>query len=221
MFKFRDLHPQVKANREAVEFLFQWPLPQNVWINGESGRGKSHLARCVLWRYKAKWQQRCEHTRTSSWLSGPQLRNIANELPNDRKEDIEHLSRVDLLIIDDMDKVNLDNAKPLEVLWSVLEGRQQRHQRTLITSNMTAKALVQVWKTVCASNPTLPMAIIDRIKPCKGFTIEGPESLRGVCVPEPMCIADIGEIVAPGAAQALQRAVSTGNLAALASMEGE
>lgn len=221
MFKFKDLHPQVKANREAVEFLHQWPLPQNAWINGESGRGKSHLARCVLWRYKAKWQQRAEFTRTSSWLSGPHLRNIANELPNDRKEDVDHLSRVDLLIIDDVDKVNLDNAKPLEVLWSILDVRYRRGHRTLITSNMTGAALVKVWKTVCGTNPTLPMAIIDRIKPCKGLTIEGTESLRGVATPQPVSLADLGEIVAPGAAQALQRAISSGNVAALAAMEVE
>lgn len=179
-YSFRTIDPDVRAaNAEAIEFLERVPMPSSVWLTGRPGRGKTHLARCTLNRHAFLWLKvdPCAQDLVY-WISGPKLRDLANCLPEDREEGIRHLCRQRTLLIDDLDKADMTNAKPLEVLWTVLDGRYKCGRKTIVTSNMSGKALAEIWARVCLMNPSLPGAIMDRLMPCKQFEIQGVESFR-------------------------------------------
>ena len=218
-FSFKTLAPEVRAVNEAlIDVLMRTPLVDNIWLYGVPGAGKSHLAKCALNRHL----YRCM---LADYATGPDFNDLAREFPKDRKDRENGLAEAQLLLVDDIDKVVM-TAESMAVMWAVFDRRYRAGKRTIITSNMTAKAVSESWRATRNLNETTLSAMLDRMNPIQQYQVhmpEGVKSLRKTHAPAPSVgvSALVGKVVAINALPGLQQALNTGNLAALASMRGE
>jgi hypothetical protein len=218
-FSFKTIAPEVKAiNEGLIAALMRTPLECNVWLYGAPGAGKSHLAKCALNRHL----YRCL---LADYVTGPDFNEMTREFPRDRKERENGLVEAQLLLVDDIDKVVM-TADTMATMWSVFDRRYRAGKRTIVTSNMTAGAVSDAWKCIRNLNETTLSAMLDRMNPIKQYQVHMPEavkSLRKTHAPAPSVgiNALVGKVVSVGASMQVQNALRGGNLAALASMEGE
>lgn len=157
-------------------FAEMWtPTNQNLWICGETGRGKTYIAHAIMNRV-------LESGHTVAHLScaslHEEMRPFAfadNHLPK--------LRAVHVLLLDDMDKTR--GADALNILWGILDYRNNHGLRTLITSNFTADAFRKnVLSTMTDKNATFPKTFMERLHwpgvICKTLQLRGPSMRRPV-----------------------------------------
>lgn len=212
-YKFATMNPALVAqNRAAFDVLSQMPLDRNVWLTGKPGTGKTHMAKCAGNRHHVAGQR-------VELMRGPHIRTMSEMWARDREESLGNLYAPELLIIDDLDKCVM-TAKALEVFWSLMDVRYLWHRRTIITSNIDAKALMQMWMKVKDVNPTLVTAGLDRMNPCHQFTLQASESLRRTIVNPARLLEQVEPVtpVSPDEAETIREAFRSGNLRLLANM---
>jgi len=137
----------------------------NIAILGPNGTGKTTLAKVLLLHALRRE------------ASGILVR--MSQIHQAAFNDIDELGRfgsVDRLVIDDIDK-GVRNEISLQGLLEVLNARQERRLRTLITSNVEIESLPELWSSY-SPNPSYSSSILDRLKPLDIFFLGG-NSLRG------------------------------------------
>jgi len=107
-------------------------LLENAWICGDAGVGKTFMARCIA-------NDTLSGGATVAELSALDINAKAGEWTF--RERIDKLTKVDLLIIDDIDKPSW-TPRSFEMLWNILDKRHAAKVKTLITANVEPAYLV-------------------------------------------------------------------------------
>lgn len=104
----------------------------SVWLSGESGRGKSWIARWATHRT-------LRAGRSAAWMSAYDLVRLGVDY-----ERTSRVQSVQLLVIDDMHRMSA-NQRALDALHNILEARNANEVRTIITSELdAAKTAAQI-----------------------------------------------------------------------------
>lgn len=217
----------LEENAAIIESMQQFPFTNNVWLHGKVGGLKTRLAMAAALRHQYHWEKAIraasgypEPFSLCEVLRGTQLRTIANQLPVDREDDIYKFGKPRLLVLDDVDKVDITNDKPLETLYDILDFRQRAKRLTIVTSNYSLQAISMFWGRKC-SNESLIASILDRLRPCRAHCVTVARSLRGrEPIPHPMDIMNVEPVtaVSPDEAEKIREAFRSGNLRLLANM---
>lgn len=156
------------VNPDAWKVVRSLPLKKNLWLCGPPGTGKSFAARCVLNNHAALGQ-------TAAELRAVDLAGIAQERNS--------LARVSaycyavILLLDDLDKLP-PWPSHLQLLYAVLDHRNQRGLRTMVTANQTGANTNKAWQAAKQDNPTLSAAIFDRLHPIEPIVFQGESARR-------------------------------------------
>lgn len=158
-------------NVSLFEKLDVYPLPVSVWVYGDCGVGKSHVIRCIGNRY-------AHDLKSVALITGPKLRDIAEEWGMKRAALVEPYETSDLLIVDDIDKALRWTQNSMEALWSIMDARERRQLRTMVTSQKTPQTFFQGLDYVAGVDNAFSFSILDRMKPLSVFFFNG-EPRRG------------------------------------------
>ena len=130
----------------------QWVAShQNVLITGPTGVGKSYLA-CALTNSAIRAGHTALYKRSSRLFQDLAIARSDGRYP----KVLQHLARVDILVIDDFCLSPLVDNEPLD-LMEVLEDRSERRS-TIVTAQLP----VDAWHHAMG-DPTLADAILDRL----------------------------------------------------------
>lgn len=177
-YSFKTLEPSVLAGNEtSIARLKETPMPRSVWLHGAVGVAKTHLAKCALNRHLYRGY-------SVDVIVGPEFRVIGEQFPQDREDDQRRYIAPDLLLIDDIDKLEL-TGKALESLWYILNCRFMAGKRNIITSQLEAREMAKQWRAVRNINQPMLESALDRFNPCVQFRIAGEKSLRHTHAPKP------------------------------------
>jgi len=156
---------------ETYDFDFQTGLDRGLvmdlahltWVDnkedlvliGQSGTGKSHIAKalcliaCKKQRYRVLYTT-CADMLTTLWAS------LAD---NSLSQTLKRYTSPSLLLIDDLgyDPIEQEHAREAQLLYKVLEGRHEKVS-TIVTSNLSADA----WADYLG-NHYLTVALLDRL----------------------------------------------------------
>jgi len=168
-------HDQVKLSKPQHDHRApeQWATLRrgdysgNLWIEGPSGVGKTFLAHCIA-------NLVIDKAMSAAVFSHSKFRTVASEW--NRESMLRPYILSYCLILDDIDKVSW-SLREVEVLFSLLDGRQGRKGFIIITSNMSGQSLAKIIRPACGENSTMVAALFDRMKPMTKIVMEG-ESLR-------------------------------------------
>lgn len=138
-------------NREAWEAALTWKRDVNVYLHGPCGVGKSHLARCMLYKAMGDWLRVGE-------VSGHAVASASAYKP----EQVDALAWPDVLLIDDIDK-GAWGPQGIVILREALDRREQARRRTILTSNADKRELMQFLTRHAGENKSLVPAALDRL----------------------------------------------------------
>lgn len=152
----------------------QWtPSMSNLWIFGLEGRGKTFMAHCILNAMIARGHIVAEI--------------FAIETNRDAKrfdfgERIKHFAVADVLLIDDIDKATWTDDG-ITAVWDILDARNRRKLRTLITANIDPVAFRDdVLMKHRRDNPTFVQTFLARLNwpgvTCRRVQLLGPSMRR-------------------------------------------
>jgi DNA replication protein DnaC len=139
---------------------------QNILITGPTGAGKSYLA-CAL------GQQACRQGYKTAYYNCNKLWNKLNTARKHEKyyKEIKHISRMELLILDDFGLARLEAMERLSLL-EILEDRWGK-SATIIVSQRP----LNTWHDILGE-PTIADAVCDRVfSNCEKIELKG-DSLR-------------------------------------------
>lgn len=111
----------------------------NLVLSGSVGTGKTFLSKCVLDSVK-------NTDNIAIFLTATDLNSIFLKMHTsqiDRTLTLEVLSSADLLIIDDLGTENIFKNVTIEYLLSLISTRLERNKHFIITTNLTAKELLE------------------------------------------------------------------------------
>ena len=131
---FREPEELRKSCGPIGEWLREKTCRGGFWIYGPVGRGKSHLAAAVA-------KSIALSGKSVRWHDGPDLfrQQRANFGQPVSEDVIEGALKVDLLVIDDVDKIRITEWTH-EQLWLLLKARLERNRAVIFTSNIKASA---------------------------------------------------------------------------------
>ncbi len=117
-------------------------MPGGLWLGGNPGTGKTMMSALIALRGVADGKH-------ALWMSLPDLLAKTRERFDDRDKrgptPMRQALDFDLLVLDDVDKLRLNNGKFTEwvdeQLWQLIKEREEREQPTVFTSNTP----VQTW----------------------------------------------------------------------------
>ncbi len=128
----KELPPKLMAFGE--EWASKMPL-KSLYLYGQYGCGKTTFAFALIRKLFEKIRGRAYFW--PCYLSARQLDTRllkASKQEDTDQEEIERLSEVDLLLIDDIDKVSASERFKLQ-LFEIIDGRLKNKKPTIITSN--------------------------------------------------------------------------------------
>lgn len=145
----RNLDRNMFARLSTLDFISR---NENIIINGASGVGKSHLA-------QALGNQAClSGLRTSYSVTARLFKKLKlSKVDGTYLKELEKLSRVDLLILDDFGLQAFDN-QDRETLMDIIDDRHSK-KSTIISSQIPVSA----WYEIIGGEGTLADAVLDRI----------------------------------------------------------
>lgn len=156
---FRTWTPPALTQEQAVAVMSAQDHAGCVWIHGDRGRGKTVTGYTLL--HNAL--QRCRRVAYAD----------AGVLTEARRDSALRatLGRVDLLMVDDIEKGNLSEWG-VEVIHSIFDKRHEPRLRTIVTSEHAAWQVNQLLKTAC--NGRYGNSTIERLNfpKCKCLAIE-------------------------------------------------
>lgn len=156
-------------NPEAWALARRLRTDKHVYIYGNVGVGKSHLARCVLIRAAADM--------TIADVSARRLIKAGVRF-DEGKGLFAYCCEAGMLLLDDIDKIRVSDDN-LGVLWDLMERRAQARKYTIVTSNFAPVELGKHWTQSgkLDTNEHLPGATLNRLYPKHTIEMRG-KSLR-------------------------------------------
>lgn len=133
-----EITRQPYAHKVALDYVTSWPHTDSLFLTGEVGTGKTHLALAILGDLVKKNVNGLAVT-VPDLLD--ELRPSANE--EKRAEQMQILKTVSLLILDDLGAQKTTDWVT-ERLFVILNARYANLLPTVITSNTTLKELVDI-----------------------------------------------------------------------------
>lgn len=178
---FKDSDPTQKSySADAWKVAEAWTAKKsNLWIMGNSGRGKTYMAHCIL-------NRELERAHTIAHLTCYSLDNEGH-LYDWQKTKLRHYKMVDVLLLDDIDKPEKNES--YRVLMDILETRNANKRRTLVTANKTPDAFKAFLTGIFQhENQSIPAAFLDRLNwrncVCERLEIKGASMRRNAAQPE-------------------------------------
>lgn len=147
--------------------LASWDYKSNVYLYGPPGVGKTHLGRCLLNKAVGSYRDIAEG-------SAYTIVQAAARYGSEAK--IKAWQTADVLLLDDIDK-GAYNEAGLAALWQLLDARSKPLYRTIVTSNLSTKALLEYLIECLPHNTSYAMAAMDRLMPLTVYNLVGT-SLR-------------------------------------------
>lgn len=138
-----------------------------VYRDGAPGVGKTHLGRCLLNKAVGSYRDIAEG-------SAYTIVQAAARYGSEAK--IKAWQTADVLLLDDIDK-GAYNEAGLAALWQLLDARSKPLYRTIVTSNLSTKALLEYLIKCLPHNTSYAMAAMDRLMPLTVYNLVGT-SLR-------------------------------------------
>lgn len=171
---FRNSNVLVEAlNPEAWDKARKWRGLRNLYVHGPTGVGKSYLARCCLnWAF--------QQGLSVAEVSGRRFAKVSDTFAEGRG--LFHAwKEAGVLLLDDVDKAAWTGDR-IGALWELLDARNARRRRTLVTGNVSPSELVELMREHVAGrglcNDAMVEATLERLRPCDTHALVG-ESLRG------------------------------------------
>jgi DNA replication protein DnaC len=147
--------------------------PQNLYVFGAVGVGKTFLARCCLH----------EAFRAGRMVAEVTARRLCKVSDTYREGDgaFDAWKRSKVLLIDDVDKASW-NMERVGALWELLDARASAGRRTIMAANIDSGELMKLLQTACSQgglrNESHAVATLDRMKPVLKLELRGT-SRRG------------------------------------------
>ncbi|MFP4501186.1 MAG: hypothetical protein ACLFTT_09325 [Candidatus Hydrogenedentota bacterium] len=157
-------------NRNAIQAAREWLTGggRGLWLHGPPGTGKSFLGRTLLGEHYG------ENARLIAEVSAPRFLRVSRDWESGELA-LSRLARVDLLLVDDLDKARW-NDSGLASLWRLCDDRCEGRRRSIVTSNVPARVLIQRCAGDLLENWT---AAVDRLKPLTTVKLDGPSRRDG------------------------------------------
>ncbi len=135
----------------SLEFIHR---RQSVIFGGQSGTGKSHLAKALLLQACSR-EFRCLYTTAADMLRFLKTGLLDDSLPNKLTRYISP----DLLLIDEVgfDRLEQEDARPAALFFKVVDGRYGK-KSTILTTNLDLKNL-----GAYLGDPVITAALLDRL----------------------------------------------------------
>ena len=169
MASFKRSAAEVEAaNPEAWKTIQKWRGKKNLYIFGPMGTGKSYAARCLLNKFIGK--------KSLSEVTASDALKFGASFDEEDQKTFRALQKVELLLLDDLDKVSLTKPKVV-ALWKLLNYRNAYNLRTIITANMPPVQLAEYLAKGAPENTKPVFAALDRIQPLTQVEFKG-KSLR-------------------------------------------
>lgn len=170
-YRFSASVPAMEEGRRNVwDAARNWrPTDGCLWIWGDRGVGKSHLAKAICWR--AVWS-----VKRAAFITATQMGDSMRKYGKALDENVLRWKQVDVLAIDDFDKIAM-NETSFNGMWQLFDVRHGKGLPTIITCEYPPGELGERW-AVGVSNAKLIPSILERLRPCTVYEMRG-ESLRG------------------------------------------
>lgn len=153
-FDFKFQTGMDKAQIMELASLRFMEKKHSLLIAGNSGTGKSHVAKAIM-LIACQQQYRCRYTTASSML-----KDLLSGLCDDTLDQkLKSYTKVDVLLIDELgfDRLEQESARNASLFYKVIEGRYAQGI-TIITTNVDFKELGDY-----LSDPVITTAIVDRM----------------------------------------------------------
>lgn len=157
------------ANYPAWQSARAWNYDGNLYVFGPVGVGKTFLARAIIAKALNDGYGAVE-------LSSRRIVNVLRKFDGDTS--LLRWSRVKVLLIDDIDKIDMHVRDSLTAIWELLDRRAKQHGRwTIVTSNMDSDGLYTAASRHDHNNGSLVTSLMERLLPVRKLHIDG-KSLR-------------------------------------------
>ena len=153
---FEDSRADVEARNPGVWLkAHKVPLAAGLWLCGEHGTGKTHLARCVANHY-------LEAGKSAAEITGIALNELATQFQ--MIPDLTRYTRAALLIIDDIDKATW-KPRGIDALLHVVNARHGTGRMNIVTANVLPPVMFAALDEVRDKNASNAAAIRERMLP--------------------------------------------------------
>ena len=151
--------PIIKYFKEFIDNYKNEDKPKGIYLTGSFGSGKTYLIASLFNEMAKKGVK-------SILVYYPEfLVNLKSSFSTDYSEKMEHIKKVDLLLLDDIGAENTSNWSRDEVLGPILQYRMNNNLPTFFTSNLTIDELEKSLSVTSSGvDKVKARRIIERIK---------------------------------------------------------
>ncbi len=119
----------------------------NIFITGEAGNGKTHLAVALLIDYGERNPLNCK------FINIPKMfLKIQSKIKNDEDytQTIDEISSLSFIVLDDLGIGNITDYKK-DVIYCIINERLNNNKQTIVTSNLTIENISEIYDERIAS----------------------------------------------------------------------